>query len=97
MIILILDDLLFLVPSLRVRILEKLFSLVGSSIGRTKGKIQLMKNRTVFSQVWNGNIYFSLVLVCGLTQSGSDHTPLLIDSGNQAHLDNKVCFSFKLS
>jgi hypothetical protein len=29
--------------------------------------------------------------------SGSDHTALLIDSGEQAHLDNKAQFSFELS
>jgi hypothetical protein len=29
--------------------------------------------------------------------AGSDHTPLLIDSGEQAHLGNKAYFSFELS
>jgi hypothetical protein len=28
---------------------------------------------------------------------GSDHTPLLIDSGEQAHIGNKSQFSFELS
>jgi hypothetical protein len=28
---------------------------------------------------------------------GLDHTPLLLDTGEQAHLGNKVGFSFKLS
>jgi hypothetical protein len=27
----------------------------------------------------------------------SDHTPLLVDSGEQAHLGNKALFSFELS
>jgi hypothetical protein len=32
-----------------------------------------------------------------LTRTGSDHTPLLIDSGEQAHHGNKPKFSFELS
>ena len=32
-----------------------------------------------------------------MTRSGSDHTPLLLDSGNHAHLRNKPHFSFELS
>jgi hypothetical protein len=32
-----------------------------------------------------------------LTRAGSDHTPLLIDSGVQAHPENKCSFSFELS
>jgi hypothetical protein len=32
-----------------------------------------------------------------LTRSGSDHTPLLINFGHQAHLGNKPHFSFELS
>jgi hypothetical protein len=39
----------------------------------------------------------SLVLVRALTRIGSDHTTLLIDSGQHAHLGNKHQFSFKLS
>jgi hypothetical protein len=35
--------------------------------------------------------------VRALTRSGSDHTALLIDSGEQAHLGNKAQFSFELS
>jgi hypothetical protein len=40
---------------------------------------------------------FPLVTVRALTRSGSDHTPLLVDSGEQAHLGNKAQFSFELS
>jgi hypothetical protein len=40
---------------------------------------------------------FHLVSVRALTRTGSDHTPLLIDSGEQAHLGNKSLFSFELS
>jgi mannosylglycoprotein endo-beta-mannosidase len=35
--------------------------------------------------------------VQALPRSGSDHTPLLLDTGEQAHLGNKVDFSFELS
>jgi hypothetical protein len=35
--------------------------------------------------------------VRALTRSGSDHTPLIIDSGDQAYKGNKVNFSFELS
>jgi hypothetical protein len=37
------------------------------------------------------------VTVSSLTRSGSDHVPLLIDSGSQAHIGNKAHFSFELS
>jgi hypothetical protein len=37
------------------------------------------------------------VTVRALTCTGSDHTPLLIDSGDQAHIRNKAHFSFELS
>jgi endonuclease/exonuclease/phosphatase family metal-dependent hydrolase len=40
---------------------------------------------------------FPLVSVRALTRTGSDHTPLLIDSGEQAHMGNKSIFSFELS
>jgi endonuclease/exonuclease/phosphatase family metal-dependent hydrolase len=40
---------------------------------------------------------FSPASVHALTRSGSDHTPLLLDQGEQAHLGNKVDFSFELS
>ena len=32
-----------------------------------------------------------------MTRSGSDHAPLLLDSGNHAHLGNRPHFSFELS
>jgi hypothetical protein len=38
--------------------------------------------------------FFPLVLVWA---SRLDHTPLLINSGEQAHLGNKALFSFELS
>jgi hypothetical protein len=40
---------------------------------------------------------FPLVSVQALTRSGSDHTPLFLDSGNQAHLGKRNRFSFELS
>jgi endonuclease/exonuclease/phosphatase family metal-dependent hydrolase len=40
---------------------------------------------------------FPLVTVRALTRTGSDHTPLLIDSGEAAHVGNKTTFSFELS
>src|SRR6266498_3338974 len=40
---------------------------------------------------------YPLVTVRALTRSGSDHTPLLINSGQQAHIGNKAHFSFELS
>jgi hypothetical protein len=39
---------------------------------------------------------FPLVTVRALSRAGSDHTPLLIDSGVKAHLGNKPGFSFEL-
>jgi hypothetical protein len=36
---------------------------------------------------------YPLVSVRDLTRAGSDHTPLFIDSGEQAHLGNKSQFS----
>jgi hypothetical protein len=32
-----------------------------------------------------------------MTRTGSDHTPLFIDSGDLAHIGNKNHFSFELS
>ena len=32
-----------------------------------------------------------------MTRAGSDHTPLLLDSGTHAHIGNKAHFSFELS
>lgn len=40
---------------------------------------------------------FLLVSVRALSRSGSDHTPLLLDSGEQTFLGNKKNFSFELS
>ena len=40
---------------------------------------------------------YPLVTVRALTRSGSDHTPLLIDSGKRAHTGNTAHFSFELS
>ena len=40
---------------------------------------------------------FPLATVQALTRTGSDHTPLLIDAGIQAHLGNVARFSFELS
>jgi endonuclease/exonuclease/phosphatase family metal-dependent hydrolase len=40
---------------------------------------------------------FPLVSVRVLTRSGSDHTPLLLDSGEQYFLGNKIHFSFELA
>jgi hypothetical protein len=40
---------------------------------------------------------YPLVTVRALSRTGSDHTPLLITSGKQAHLGNKHLFSFELS
>jgi hypothetical protein len=37
------------------------------------------------------------VSVRALTRAGSDHTPLIIDTGEQAHRGNKAHFSFELS
>jgi hypothetical protein len=35
--------------------------------------------------------------VRALARTGSDHTPLLIDSGEAAHIGNRNTFSFELS
>ena len=40
---------------------------------------------------------FPLVTVRALIRTGSDHAPLLLDSGNHAHIGNKPHFSFELS
>ena len=52
-------------------------------------------DRALVSIEWEQK--FPLVSVRALSRSGSDHTPLLIDSGNHAHLGNKSRFSFELS
>ena len=36
-------------------------------------------------------------MVRALTRMGSDHTPLLIDSGEASHIGNKSLFSFELA
>jgi hypothetical protein len=40
---------------------------------------------------------YPLVSVRALTRSGSDHTPLLLDSGDHAFKGNKTHFSFELA
>jgi mannosylglycoprotein endo-beta-mannosidase len=40
---------------------------------------------------------FPLVTVRALTRSGSDHTPLILDTGEQAFSGNRSTFSFELS
>jgi hypothetical protein len=40
---------------------------------------------------------FPLVSVRALTRSGSDHTPILLDSGDQAFIGKKANFSFELA
>jgi hypothetical protein len=52
-------------------------------------------DRVLASVEWEQK--FPLVAVRALTRSGSDHTPLLIDTGRQAHIGNKTRFSFELS
>jgi hypothetical protein len=52
-------------------------------------------DRFLASVEWKNK--FTLVTVRALTRSRSDHTPLLIDSGEQAHLGNKFQSSFELS
>jgi hypothetical protein len=55
----------------------------------------LSLGRVLASVEWENK--FPLVLVRVLTRTGSDHTPLLIDSGKHAHVGNKSIFSFELS
>jgi hypothetical protein len=52
-------------------------------------------DRVVASVDWEQK--FPLVSVRALSRSGSDHTILLIDLGNQAHSENKARISFELS
>jgi exonuclease III len=49
-------------------------------------------DRVLASVEWENK--FPLVSVQALTRAGSDHTPLLLDLGEQAHLGNKSIFSF---
>jgi hypothetical protein len=52
-------------------------------------------DRVLASVEWEQK--FPLVTVRALTRAGSDHTPLLIDSGQHAHRGNRLRFSFELS
>ena len=52
-------------------------------------------DRFLISVEWEQK--FPLVIVHALTRAGSDHTPLIIDSGEQAHIGNENHFSFELS
>jgi hypothetical protein len=52
-------------------------------------------DRVLASVEWEQK--YPLVTVRALTRSGSDHTPLLIDAGVQAHVGNKPRFSFELA
>jgi hypothetical protein len=52
-------------------------------------------DRVLASVEWKQK--FPLVSVRALSRAGSDHTPLLIDSGNKAHRGNNAHFSFELS
>ena len=52
-------------------------------------------DRVLASVEWEQK--FPLVTVRALSRTGSDHTPLLIDSGVHAHAGNKTRFSFELS
>ena len=52
-------------------------------------------DRVLASVEWEQK--YPLVSVVALTRAGSDHTPLILDSGEQAHLGNKPKFSFELS
>jgi endonuclease/exonuclease/phosphatase family metal-dependent hydrolase len=52
-------------------------------------------DRVLASVEWEQK--FPLVTVRALSRSGSDHTPLLIDAGIQAHVGNKPRFSFGLA
>ena len=51
-------------------------------------------DRVLASTTWEQK--FPLVTVRALSRTGSDHTPILIDSGVKAHLGNKAGFSFEL-
>jgi hypothetical protein len=52
-------------------------------------------DRILVSTEWDQK--FSLASVQALTRSGSDHTPLLLDTGEQAQMGNKSSFSFEIS
>jgi endonuclease/exonuclease/phosphatase family metal-dependent hydrolase len=52
-------------------------------------------DRILVSAEWEQKI--PLASVQALTRSGSDHTPLLLDTSEHAHMGNKSSFSFELS
>jgi hypothetical protein len=52
-------------------------------------------DRVLASVEWEQK--FPLVTVRALSRSGSDHTPLLIDAGIQAHIGQKLRFSFEFA
>lgn len=52
-------------------------------------------DRVLASVQWEHK--FPLVTVWALQRGLSDHTPLLVDSGEAAHVGNKAIFSFELS
>jgi hypothetical protein len=52
-------------------------------------------DRVLASVSWEQK--FPLVAIHALTRSGSDHTPLFLDSGDQAFKGNKFHFSFELA
>jgi hypothetical protein len=52
-------------------------------------------DRVLASVEWEQK--FPLISVRALTRSGSEHTPLLIDAGIQAHVGNKARFAFELA
>jgi hypothetical protein len=52
-------------------------------------------DRVLASVEWEHK--YPLASVRALTRTGSDHTPLLLDSGEQAHSGNNTLFSFELS
>ena len=52
-------------------------------------------DRVLASVEWEQKV--PLATVQALTRTGLDHTPLLTDSGVQAHLGNTSQFSFELS
>jgi endonuclease/exonuclease/phosphatase family metal-dependent hydrolase len=50
-------------------------------------------DRVLVSVEWQEK--YTLVSVRGLTRTGSDHTPLLIETGSPAHLGRTRHFSFE--
>ena len=52
-------------------------------------------DRILVSVDWENK--FPISTVHALPRAGSDHTPLLLDFGEQAHRGNKATFSFELS